>query len=101
MNKEVKSHVDFIKWLKSAPKSQMRQVIDISTKEQLQALVDVIYNVLIGNCPISTRTRSTLSKYKNILRQIVRKNSTKTLKNLFKKLIPTLGIILSEALKCL
>ena len=102
MNREVRAHLDFIKYLKVATKRQSRFLIDTITSDQLKALRDIIYNILLGNCRVKTSTKTKLMKYKSIMRAIVERSvSRNKLKDLFKKLIPILSLILSEALHCL
>ena len=102
MNREVRAHLDSIKYLKVAPKSQRKFLIDNITTDQLRALRDIIYNILLGNCSVKASTKNKLFKYKNIMREIVERSvSKKKLKELFKKIIPVLSLILSEALHCL
>ena len=102
MNREVRAHLDFIKYLKVATKRQSRFLIDNITSDQLRALRDIIYNILLGNCSVKASTKKKLIKYKSIMRRIVERSvSRKKAKDLFKKLIPILSLILSEALHCL
>ena len=102
MNREVKSQIDYIRFVKTCNKLQRNYLIEFSTSEQLQALTDIIYNVLLGNCPLGKNIKSKLSKYKNIMRQIVEKKVTKKKRKiLLKKLNLVLPLIIAEALKCI
>ena len=102
MNREVKSQLPFIRFLKTSSKVQRNYLIESSTREQLQAIIDILYNILIGNCSIGINIKNKISKYKSIMRQNVdKKLSRKKRKVLFKKLNPLLPLFLTEALKCM
>ena len=74
MNKEVKNQLDFIRLLTSANTSQRRRLIDISTRDQLKSVVDIVYNILLGHCPISNTTKAKVSKFKVTMRLIAKKS---------------------------
>lgn len=102
MNREVKSQIDYIRFMKTCSKLQRNYLIEFSTPEQLQAITDIIYNILLGNCPLGENIKSKLSKYKSIMRQIVEKKVTKKRRKiLLKKLNLVFPLILTAALKCI
>jgi hypothetical protein len=66
----------FIKFFLDIPKQQLVRFLKIITKEQLQAIIEIIYNVVQGVCYISEINKSVLSKHKNIIRKLVSKQTT-------------------------
>lgn len=74
MNQEQKQH--FILFLIDAPRQQLMSILKILTKEQLQAIIEIIYNVVQGVSPISESNKSILNKNKNLIRRLVAKRST-------------------------
>lgn len=66
----------FIKFLLDIPKQQLVCFLNIITKEQLQAIIEIIYNVVQGVCPIPVANKSVLSKHKNLIRALVSKRIT-------------------------
>jgi len=66
----------FIKFLLDIPKQQLLRFLKIITKEQLQVIIEIIYNVVQGVCTISETNKSVLSKQKNIIRKLVSKRTT-------------------------
>lgn len=74
MNQEQKQH--FILFLIDAPRHQLMSILKILTKEQLQAIIEIIYNVVQGVSPISESNKSILNKNKNLIRRLVAKRST-------------------------
>lgn len=50
------------------PKQQFPHLLKIMTKEQLQAIIEIMYNVVQGVCTISEANTSILSKHKHLIR---------------------------------
>lgn len=76
MKQDEKHHL--ILFLMDAPKQQFTHLLKIMTKEQLQTIIEIIYNVLHGVCTISDINKSILSKHKRLIRRLVTKRSTLT-----------------------
>ena len=74
MNQEQKQN--FILFLIDAPKHQLVSLLKIITKEQLQTIIEIIYNVVQGVCPISEGNTNIITKSKNFIRRLVAKRST-------------------------
>jgi len=68
----------FIIFLNDASDQQLSYILKILTKEQLQAIIEIIYNVLHGVCTISEANKSILTKHKRLIRRLVAKRSTLT-----------------------
>lgn len=82
----------FIIFLNDASDQQLLCILKILAKEQLQTIIEIIYNVLHGVCTISDINKSILTKHKKLIRKIVSRRSTltKRKKLLFKsrKILP-------------
>ena len=52
------------------PKQQFPHLLKIMTKEQLQAIIEIICNVVQGVCIISEANKSILSKHKHLIRMV-------------------------------
>jgi len=76
MNQEQKRH--FISFLIDVPRHQLISILKILTKEQLQTIIEIIYNVVQGVCPVSESNKSILNKNKYHIRKLVVKRSTLT-----------------------
>lgn len=86
----------FIKFLLDIPKQQLVWFLKMITKEQLQAIIEIIYNVVQGVCPIPATNKSVLSKHKNLIRALVSKRTTLSER---KRLLLKLRYILQIVLK--
>jgi hypothetical protein len=53
------------------PKQQFVHLLKIMTNEQLQAIIEIIYNVVQGVCTISEANKSILSKHKHLIRRLI------------------------------
>jgi len=68
----------FIIFLNDTSDQQLSRILKILTKEQLQTIIEIIYNVLHGVCTISDINKSILNKNKYLIRRLVAKRSTLT-----------------------
>ena len=66
----------FIILLNGASDQQLSCILKILTREQLQTIIEIIYNVLHGVCIISDSNKSILAKHKKFIRKIVSRRST-------------------------
>lgn len=73
MNQE-KQHL--ILFLMHMSRHQLLHVLRILTKEQLRAIIEIIYNVVQGTCPVSEANKNILLKHKNLIRRLVVKRLT-------------------------
>ena len=74
MKQDEKNHL--ILFLMNVPKQQCAHLLKIMTKEQLQAIIEIIYNVVQGVCTISEANTSILSKHKHLIRRLITKRAT-------------------------
>jgi hypothetical protein len=65
MKQDEKHHL--ILFLMDVPKQQFAHLLKIMTKEQLQAIIEIICNVVQGVCTISEANKSILSKHKHLI----------------------------------
>lgn len=70
-------------FLLNATPQQISQMITLLSKEQLQWIIEIIYNVVQGVCPISTVDKTLLTKKKNFIRKIVSKGVTRQQRKLY------------------
>lgn len=80
MSARLKRNFDFLRVLKIANKKQRKAILDSGSKDLILCLCEVIDNVLSGTVKLSTKQKKDLSKYKNILRQLIDKKVTITKK---------------------
>ena len=59
--------------LLDASDKQRLAILKTVSDSQLRSLLEAIYNVLKGNCPIGETTKRGLSRYKKVLRRLVSK----------------------------
>jgi hypothetical protein len=74
MKQDEKHHL--ILFLIDVPKQQFAHLLKIMTKEQLQAIIEIIYNVVQRVCTISEANKSILSKHKHLIRRLITKRAT-------------------------
>ena len=87
MSRRVSKQEHFLRLLRSAEKNQQKALLKSATDEQVKALSEIILNLLAGFLPISTKTKRSLSKYKDKLRGVVdRSVSVLTLKRRWNRL---------------
>ena len=55
--------------LREANANQQNVMLDLSNKNQLNALSEMVLNVMKQNVPIQTRTIQKLKRYKNVLQE--------------------------------
>ena len=74
MKQDEKNHLSL--FLMNVPKQQCAHLLKIMTKEQLQAIIEIIYNVVQGVCTISEANTSILSKHNHLIRRLITKRAT-------------------------
>ena len=57
------------------PHNQRLHAIKFATEDQLKSIVELIYNLLIGNIPVTTEEISLLKKHKSFLYKLVQNKS--------------------------
>lgn len=60
----------------ATPKSR-KKILKAANYQLIKAIVECVYNVLVGNVKVTPKRTEKLRKYKNILRKIHSKNNNK------------------------
>lgn len=61
----------FLKFLLNTSENQQKMLIKALTKSQMSVIVEVVYNILIGNLKISDNIKKSLKRYRNVIRKFV------------------------------
>ena len=105
--KRVKENADFFKAATSAHGSQCKALLQSARKSQLDAICEILLNILRGVIPLKEEVYKKAARVKNVLRKIVVKCSNKKLRKelmyiyfgVIKKLLtaalPIIGVILT------
>lgn len=101
MNQLIKKERDFLRLLLNTSNKQKYMLLETIEKSQLRAIVQIVYNVMLGYQPLSEKDKRMLFKRKVIIRQFVGKGvSLKKRKHLlltyFKYILPFINAIRSE-----
>ena len=67
MSRVVNNNRGFLQLLADCPAYQRQFLLKTATPQQLHALVQVLYNILMGHIPISEENKRTLLPYKDAL----------------------------------
>lgn len=68
---------DYLSLLGSTRQKKKRELlIDFASSKDIRAVLEIVYNLLYGNLPLSSAQRRTLRKYQSTLRQIVSKTAS-------------------------
>lgn len=90
MRQEEKTH--FVLFLLDVSHQQLKSFLKIMTKEQLQTIIEIIYNVVQEVCSISEMDKKVLVKHKTRIRKIVSRSTTRGQRKLLlvkiRKLLP-------------
>lgn len=103
MNYLKKKDGDFLRLLLSTSMRQKRALLKTMQKSQLNAIVQIVYNVLMGNRDLPETDKKDLLKYKKVIRRLVSKSiSSKERKRLLLKylvhVLKFLGVVKKELL---
>lgn len=74
MNSLIKNQSDFLRLLISTSSSQQTLLIKSIQPKQMEALVQIAYNVLIGNRTLSKQNKKQLKRHRMIIRRFVSKS---------------------------
>lgn len=86
MSKIVKEKEYLTLLAKTKNRKSRNALIDVATASQINALSELIINILNANIPLTSKTKNRLTRYKSDLRQLCRKTlSTKNRKHLLQK----------------
>lgn len=85
----------FCLFLLSGSKGQVMHILKNITKEQMQIILEITFNIVHNNLTISTKDRNEMGKYKNIVRKILTPNINwslrKTLLSKIRSLLPIIA----------
>lgn len=70
----------FLRFISTTDKDQRRAILRTLTDIQLQLLVEIIFNLIKGNLPLSVRNKQLLSQNKDNIRKIVTESISKQLR---------------------
>jgi hypothetical protein len=103
MNPLIRKEKDFLLLLLHTSDKQKKVLIQNIEKLQLSAIVQIVYNILIGVRPLTEKDKKHVIKRKLIIRQFVSKGlSLKKRKELllkyFKYILPFIAAVKSELL---
>lgn len=100
MTAKVRKHLDFLRLLISSHVRQRRQLINTVSDEQLSVLIEAVYNVLQGVCPLSNKDKNNLSKNKKILRKFTDPKLSKRLKStILRKIHHLIPVLLQPVIR--
>ena len=78
MSRVVNNNRGFLQLLADCPAYQRQFLLKTATPQQLHALVQVLYNILMGHIPISEENRRILLPYKDALLDLASPNVPNT-----------------------
>ena len=86
MSTRVNKHKSFLKLLQTAEENQQKALLKTANISQIRILSEIVLNLLFGNLPISTKTKSSLQQHKDKLRKLADRNSSnQSLKKLWNR----------------
>ena len=74
MSRVVNNDRGFLQLLADCPPKQRQFLLKTATPQQLHALVQIIYNVLTENIPVSEEVRAKLRSHKDALVNLAQRN---------------------------
>lgn len=66
----------FIQFLLICSTEQITYILKTLTKNQLQVILEILYNVIKGVCPISEKNKTALMQRKRLIREALRPGLT-------------------------
>lgn len=101
MSQLIKKEKDFLRLLLHNSDKQRKVLLKTIEKAQLNAIVQIVYNVMLGHCALPEKDKKSISKRKGAIRQFVSKGiSLKKRKELlskhFKYILPFIAAIKFE-----
>jgi hypothetical protein len=98
----IKKYLPLFQLLTEISEVQRLSILNTLTDQQVHAILEAIYNVLKGVCPMKYQDKKTLSEYKWIIRRLVSSElSTKQRKRMLKKYQAIIPILLKPVVKAL
>ena len=71
MSRVVKNNLPFLHLLTCCPEHQRQFLLETATPEQIHALVQIVFNILHGNIPVSKEVKRNLKKHADALVSLV------------------------------
>lgn len=95
----VQKHLALFELLVQAADSQRAVIVKTLSEPQLKAVLEAIYNVIKGTCPIQKKDKKKLFPYKSVIRRLVSKElSQQQQKRLLKKHHRLLPLVLKPVI---
>ena len=76
MAQRVKKHLALLELLVETTEKQRLAIVKTLNPAQQRAVLEAIYNVLRGTCPVSDKVKKTLYHQRRIIRRLVSKDTT-------------------------
>lgn len=90
MSKRVKKHGELLKFLSHCKHHTAKSVLNSASPDVLNCISEVCLNILKGRVAVTPKQKSSLVRYKNIIRQLAQKKTSHTKK---RKLIQKGGFV--------
>jgi len=87
----------FVHFLMICTSQQLEHILKTLTKDQLQVITEILFNVVKGVCPISDKNETVLMKRKGLIREVLLPRLTLTQRKRHLHKIKTLLPIFLEA----
>ena len=71
MSRVVKNNLPFLHLFTCCPEHQRQFLLETATPEQIHALVQIVFNILHGNIPVSKEVKRNLKKHADALVSLV------------------------------
>ena len=71
MSRVVKNNLPFLHLLTCCPEHQRQFLLETATPEQIHALVQIVFNILHGNIPVSKEVKRNLKRHADALVSLV------------------------------
>jgi hypothetical protein len=98
----VKKHLPLFEFLVRADDKQIAAILKTLSEQQLKAVLEAVYNVSKGICPLPNKTKKQLFEYKNVIRRLVSKElNREQQRRLLKKHQHLLPLVLKPVIKFL
>lgn len=78
MSNKLSQEKHFLKFLLNTNEKQQKLLIKHITKSQMDAIVEIVFNALNGNLPLSTDNKKKLKRYRHVIRQLVSKGLSRS-----------------------
>jgi len=99
MGSRIRQHAAFLRLLQDSKENQRKALIESMTNSQLDALCQLISNIMQGNIPVTDGYIKKLKRHKNVIYPLVtRKVSRAKKRELLSQLLRLIPFILKPAL---